>query len=145
MKTRAFVCIACLLFAGWVADWWSAPSLSLVQTAPEVVRVDVQTLGEYQATVNRIRLYDVNQGTVVWEIASQNGDAQIHQFILKTGENPAALDAAAGAYSVIVPKGADRFALHKGTKYRLDLSNGSTVFSKSSATFTFGNSTIRRR
>jgi hypothetical protein len=139
MRAKVVVCIAALLLAGWLAHWWSAPSLHLVQEAPEVVSVDVQTLGEYQATVNRIRLYDTSQGGVVWEIATQNGDAQIHHFTLKAGDNPVLLTPVAGTYAVVVPKGAERLTLHKGTKYRLELSNGDNVFSKSSATFIFAN------
>ena len=133
---KIVVSIALLLFAGWAAHWWNAPPLRLVQESPEAVSIDVRTLGEYQTTVNRIRLYD-SQGTIVWEIAAQSGNAQIHQFLLKAGDNPALLTAAAGTYGVIVPKGAERFFLQKGATYRLELSSGSTMFSQSSATFTF--------
>jgi hypothetical protein len=114
--------------------------LRITQDNPEVVSVDVRMLGAYQTTVNRIRLYNEDQGTIVWELAAQNDDVQIHQFILKTGDNPVVLSSVAGKYSVIVPKGADRFALHKGTKYRLELSSGYTLLSKSSASFEFGGS-----
>jgi hypothetical protein len=139
MARYAIACIAVSLIAGWIAHWWMAPPLRLVQEAPGVISVNVQTFGEYQTTVNRIRLYDFNQKTVVWEIAAQNGDAQIHQFILKAGDNSALVKTAAGAYSVVVPKGAERFTLHKGDKYQLELLNGTTIFSKSSATFDFSN------
>jgi len=47
-------------------------STAIVQRGNDIV-VDVQTLGEYPTTVDRIRLSDLNQSTVVWEIATANG------------------------------------------------------------------------
>jgi hypothetical protein len=47
-------------------------STAIVQRGNDIV-VDVQTLGEYPTTVDRICLSDLNQSTVVWEIATANG------------------------------------------------------------------------
>ena len=100
--------------------------------------VDVQTLGEYPTTVDRIRLSDMKQSTIVWELVALNGDAQLHEFTLKAGENPTLPDSDYGKYRVIAPEGADRFVLRRGTKYRIELWGGDTIFARRSATFALG-------
>lgn len=55
-------------------------STAIVQRGNDIV-VDVQTLGEYPTTVDRIRLSDLNQSTVVWEIATANGTPQIPKSV----------------------------------------------------------------
>lgn len=55
--------ISTLLLAGWMVLRRNAPPLRVSQAANEVT-IDVQTLGEYQTTVNRIRLLDVNRAVV---------------------------------------------------------------------------------
>jgi len=130
-------CVGFLLLVGWIALRWDAPPLRLVRTRTEIT-VDVQTLGEYQTTVSRIRLSDINQSAVVWELATANGTPQIHEFTLKPGENPALLESSPGTYRVVVPAGGNLFLLEKARKYRIELWGGSTIFTKRSATFEFG-------
>jgi hypothetical protein len=55
-------------------------STAVVQRGNESV-VDVQTLGEYPTTVDRICLSDLNQSTVVWEIATASGTPQIPKSV----------------------------------------------------------------
>jgi hypothetical protein len=128
----ATAAVALVLF-GWIAARRNAPPLRLVQAANEVT-VDVQTLGEYPTTVNRIRLLDANR-SVVWEVVAQNRDAQLRMLVLKSGKNPSLVEADHGAFRVVAPTGVDSFVLSHGTKYRLELWGGSGVFSRTSATF----------
>jgi hypothetical protein len=102
----------------------------------EVV-VDVQTLGEYSTTITRVRLTDLNQSRVVWEIVTERGTPQIHDFALKLNDNSIMLDAQYGDYRVLVPIGASHFALRKGVTYRIELWSGKTVLTKTSGTFSF--------
>jgi hypothetical protein len=118
-------CIVLVLLIVWIALRWNAPPLRLVRSSRDIV-VDVQTLGEYPTTVNRIRLSDL-QSTVVWEVVTQRGTPQIHDFALKLDDNPALLEAQYGDYRVVTPNGADRFVLRKGVRYRIEVWGGSTV------------------
>jgi hypothetical protein len=130
-------CVVLALLIVWIALRWNAPTLRLVRSSRDIV-VDVQTLGEYPTTVNRIRVSDLSQSTVVWEVVTQRGTPQIHDFALKLDNNPALLAAQYGDYRVVAPNGADRFVLRKGVRYRIELWGGSTILTKSSATFSFG-------
>jgi hypothetical protein len=127
------LCIVMVLLLIWIGLRWNAPPLRLVRTGTEIT-VDVQTLGEYPTAVNHIRLSDVNQSAVLWEV---QGDAQIHKFTLRMGENPASLCADHGVYRVVTPEGVERFVLRRGTTYRIELWGGKGLFPKRSATFLF--------
>lgn len=109
-------------------------STAIVQRGNDIV-VDVQTLGEYPTTVDRIRLSDLNQSTVVWEIATANGTPQIDRFMLKTDKNPAVLEANSGSCRLVAPTNGSGFLLRKGSKYKIELWGGNTIFTKRSATF----------
>jgi hypothetical protein len=109
-------------------------STAIVQRGNDIV-VDVQTLGEYPTTVDRIRLSDLNQSTVVWEIATANGTPQIDRFMLKADKNPAVLEANSGSYRLVAPTNGSGFLLRKGSKYKIELWGGNTIFTKRSATF----------
>jgi hypothetical protein len=61
--------IVFVLLSCWMALRWGAPPLRLVRSGSAIV-VDVQILGEYPTTVNRIRLSDLSQSAVVWEVAT---------------------------------------------------------------------------
>jgi len=130
------LCIVMALLIVWIGLRWNAPPLRLVRTGTEIT-VDVQTLGEYPTTVNRVRLSDVDHSTVVWEVVPLHGTAQLHDFTLKMGENAAWLDADHGSYRVVAPQGPQRFVHSGGTRYRIEVWGGSTVISKRSATFQF--------
>ena len=106
-------------------------STKIVQRGNGTV-VDVQTLGEYPTTVDRIRLSDLNQSTVVWEIATANGTPQIDRFMLKADKNPAVLEANSGSYRLVAPTNGSGFLLRKGSKYRIELWGGNTIFTKRS-------------
>jgi len=125
-----------LLLIGWIAVRWNAPPLRLLKGVSEVV-VDVQTLGEYPTTVNRIRLIDLRESKVVWEIVRQSGTPQIHEFSLKPDNNSTVIDAQYGDYRVVAPAGTSHFALGKGVKYRIELWGGESDLTKSSGIFSF--------
>jgi len=132
-KAAITLCIVMVLLVAWSGLRSNTPPLRLVRTGTEIT-VDVQTLGEYPTSVNHIRLSDANQSVVLWEV---QGDAQIHKFTLKMGENPALLDADHGAYRVVTPQGVERFILQRGRTYRIELWGGNSLLTKRSATFLF--------
>jgi hypothetical protein len=129
--------ILTMLLFGWVAIRRNAPPLRMIRGANEVT-IDVQTLGEYQTTVNRVRLLDMSR-SVVWEIAAQGRDAQIRELVLMAGNNESQVEPEYGAYQVLTPKGADHFILSRGMKYTIELWGSNNVLSRSSATFVLGN------
>jgi hypothetical protein len=97
------------------------PPLRLKQ-ADGKVYIDVQTLGEYQTTVARIRLTDGATDNVLWELQAAGGIPQIHGFALAGGRNSVVLrDVASGTYEVVVPIGRDFFELTTERKYRLQI------------------------
>ena len=137
-KSRVIAVAAVVgLLALWGIHWCSAPPLRTIREATSIT-FNVQTLGEYQTTIDHIRLSDEDHEAVVWELVSEKGDTQILQFMLKEGENPALIHVAAGSYRVIAPQSADRFVLHKDTTYYLELWSGTSIFSKRSTSFSFG-------
>jgi hypothetical protein len=129
--------VVALVLLVWIAVRRNAPPLRLVRAANEIT-VDVQTLGEYPTTVNRIRLLDANR-SVVWEVVARSREAQLTLLVLRSGKNQAMVEADHGAYRVVAPIGIDSFNLSPGTKYRLELWGGGGVFNRSSATFVLGN------
>ena len=136
-RSAIALCIVIALFVAWIGLRWNAPPLRLVRTGNEIT-VDVQTLGEYPTTVNRIRLSDMNQSAILWEVVTLQGDAQLHEFTLKMGENPALLDPDHGTYRVVTPQGVERFILQRGTKYRIELCGGKSILTRRCVTFQFG-------
>jgi hypothetical protein len=123
--------------AVWIVMRWNAPPLSIVHDGSKLT-VDVNTLGEYQTTVTRIRLSDVNSRAVVWDLRQPDGTAQIHGFTLNVGKNAAQLDSIPGSYRIVVPSDSGTFVLRKGAEYRLELWGGSTILSKRSFSFLLG-------
>jgi hypothetical protein len=110
------LCIVIVLLVVWIGLRWNAPPLQLVQTGTEIT-VDVQMLGEYPTTVNRVRLSDLDHPAVVWEIVTLHADTELHDFTLKMGENPALLDADHGSYRVVAPPRSA--ALHTERRYAI--------------------------
>jgi hypothetical protein len=95
--------------------------LRIVQSGNRVT-IDVQTLGEYQTTVRRIRLLNKQSHEVVWELAAQTGTPQINVIDLQVGENPAVLTGvASGTYAVVSPAGATTFGLAPGVEYEIEV------------------------
>lgn len=95
--------------------------LRIVQSGDRVT-IDVQTLGEYQTTVKRIRLLNMQSHEVVWELATQTGTPQINVIDLQVGENPAVLTGvASGTYAVVSPTGATSFGLVPGVEYEIEV------------------------
>jgi len=136
-RTAIAVCITLFLFVVWIALRWDAPPLRLTRTGTGIM-VDVQTWGEYPTTVTRIRLSDVDQSTVVWELVTAEGIPQIHRFMLNPGENRSLLQSRPGIYRVLVPSNSDLFTLEKGHRYRVELWGGGSVLAKRSTIFQFG-------
>ena len=118
LKTIPIVLIAAIVvLAAWIAVRRNAPPLNIVHEASGVA-VDLSSFGEYPTNVKRIRLCQVNDGQVVWEVRSDNRTTQLHGFRLNEGDNPAQIDTDHGRYVVVVPQQSASFPLHAGVKYR---------------------------
>jgi hypothetical protein len=97
-----------------------APPLTISRDGGNVI-VNVQTLGEYQTSVARIRLTDAG-GAVVWELKARNGAPQLHRIVLTPGANKAKIeDAEYGEYDVVAPKNAGTFVLKPGQVYTIEV------------------------
>lgn len=119
-STRVFA-LAVILFAWCLACKGSPPPLRVVRHDTSIT-LDVQTLGEYQTTVSRIRLTDRSASRVVWEIVVSAGTPQIHSVTLVVGKNPATIsDPGPGDYSVVTPSGTGVFRLEAGKPYLVEV------------------------
>ena len=77
--------------------------------------IDVQQLGEYVSTVNRLQLKDGNE--TVWEIRAKGKVAQTGGFELHLGANPARVDNAYYGEYVTVTPSSDTFTLKPNREY----------------------------
>ncbi len=103
----------------------SRPPVLVVERGGTVV-VDVQTLGEYPTTVERIRLLDAG-GRVVWHIQAPQ-TSQIRTLELRAGENSVHLDADR-PYDVIVPRNRSTFTVRPGAPYVVEICGGTSWWS----------------
>ena len=118
---RLIVFAAAAVLAAAIGVAYYRPPLRVSHT-PEGVRVDVQTLGEYPTSVERVRLRDVASGQVLWDLRAQGKGAQLSTFELCAGSNPAKLqDARWGQFDVAVPKRDAAFRLERGRRYELEV------------------------
>lgn len=117
---KSWVLVSMLLAVVMLGCSQSVP-LRVVQSGNKVA-IDVQTLGEYQTTVRRIRLLNKQSHQVVWELVAQTGTPQINVIDLQVGENPAVLTGvASGSYAVVSPSGATTFGLASGIEYEIEV------------------------
>lgn len=132
---RRLVFLALLGLAGWATACGGGPPLRVKGDKDGLV-VDVQTLGEYQTTVTRVRFSDAATGTVLWEVSAKSGEPQIHEFALKPGVNSSRIaSAATGTLETVVPAGPETITLARGQVFRIEVWGKSGQ--PSSATFTF--------
>jgi len=132
----------------WAIFWSAAcsgkPPLRLLEKSTGVT-VDVQTLGEYQTTIHRIRLTDRSEQRVVWEIAARSGTPQIHSLTFVAGANPATIrDVQAGEYTVLIPEAGASFVLELGRQYTIEVWGSNSDATRASATFQLGGAKDRR-
>lgn len=111
------------------------PPLRIIASG-DMVTVDVQTLGEYRTTIDRIRLVDKSSGDTIWELKAQSGTPQIHQIELKIGENPAILNGVlSGTYAVVTPNSTGSFTLVTGVEYEISIWGSDRESSRITGTF----------
>jgi hypothetical protein len=94
------------------------PPLSVRQTAAGV-EIDMRTLGEYQTSISRIRLSDV-QRRVVWEVEAQGNVPQIFAVELHCGRNQVRIPEY-NEYKVKTPASSDTFALAGNEDYTVEV------------------------
>jgi hypothetical protein len=98
-----------------------APSLRVTKDRSSVI-IDVRTLGEYQTSVTRLRLTDVGNDAVIWELSVKSGEPQIDEILLSLGANSSTLRGVqAGTYEVIVPKSSDIFVIEQSRTYTVEV------------------------
>ena len=95
------------------------PPLRVVQQGA-LITIDAQTLGEYPSDVARLRLSDVSNKRVVWEIRGRN-DPQIGKVTFAIGVNRVDVqDVRHGSYDVIKPSRAQTFTIDHGARYSVE-------------------------
>jgi hypothetical protein len=112
--TWLFLLVLCLSSCG-------GPPLR-VQASSVGITIDIQTLGEYQTSVARIRLTDQTTRSVLWEVVAKEGTPQIHRIELKRGANNSALaDVVAWTFQTIIPANAEYFSLPENHSFAIEV------------------------
>jgi len=113
---------ACVLSAALVLiPACGSPPLRVTRSSTGIT-IDVQTLGEYQTTISRIRLTDSERQVIVWEVAASSGTPQLHTIPLIDGTNTVLpFNVHAGAYKVVAPSGRPTFTLERGRTYQIEV------------------------
>jgi hypothetical protein len=115
---------------------WDAPPFRVNRGVDQVI-IDTQTLGEYATTVHEIRLIDLSNDAVVWQLLADSGTPQIHRITLTVGPNAAQIQTPTGGYRVAVPSTGAQFVLRRGTPYRIEVWGAPSKFSRRSAEIVF--------
>jgi hypothetical protein len=123
---RILILVSLLVALVAAASFFKRPPLRLERSASSVI-VHVETLGEYPTTVRHVQLRDDRSGKVIFELLTESGTPQIHNFRLSIGENSARVaEPENGSYRVVEPSGKNTFSLQRGVHYRLRIwGNGS--------------------
>lgn len=110
------------------------PPLHVAPDARGVV-IDVQTLGEYQTTVHRIRL--TCGDAVIWEVVAGSAGAQIHKFRVHPGANPCYPgDVTEPEFRVVVPLRCSGFQVRSGERCEIEVWGRDSRLSRATASFT---------
>ena len=117
------------LWLAWIVLRWDAPPLGLSRRGPTIT-FNVSTWGEYPTTVTRIRLSDLSNRSVLWELNADNSEPQIGGFSLSEGDNPVQVATENGSYRAVAPSNSATFTLRKGPEYKLELWGGSGILEK---------------
>ena len=83
--------------------------------------IDARFLGEYYANARRLRITDLEDHVVVWELKARNDFFPVSLVSLEPGENPALPEGAqVSEVKVIVPDD-ESFSLVPGRRYRVEV------------------------
>ena len=139
-KGRTFITIgASALFCGftiWAITQWHSPPLHLTIQGSDAV-FNMQTLGEYQTTINRIRVRESKTNSIIWEVTAEGGITQISTISLRLGINPSLPKAVYGHYRVLTPTSQDSFSLRNDIEYIFEAWGESSKYFRSSCAFEF--------
>jgi hypothetical protein len=132
------LCALVVLYGLWIGVRWIwSPPLRINRTESKIA-IDTSFFGEYPTTVSRIRMSDVHNRTVLWEIQAATPDTQIRGFSLNEGANPVLIKPTYGSYRLVVPSNSATFTLSNSSVYELELWAGNSDITKASATVWFG-------
>jgi len=127
--------LAGLLFVLALADvlgFFHDPPLRVEQSG-STLTAHVETLGEYQTTVGRVRIQESQSGKIVYESVAAQRAPQIFNFKLVGGENSTLLlGDDSDSYRVIEPHAGRTFTLQRGIRYRLTVWGDTWTFSRAS-------------
>ena len=89
------------------------------------VTFDVQWLGEYEAALTGITIRSVPDERIVWQALPVGSSLSARTFSVTAGDNPVVLPGLQGNPSLRaeVPGGSDRFVLHAGQRYSLEVTS----------------------
>jgi RHS repeat-associated protein len=111
LSSLTFTCVGCT----------GTPPLRLVQES-DTVTMDLQTLGEYQTTIRRIRLTERVHRRVVFEVVTAAGTPQLSTLSLALGENLTTIpNVQSGTYRVVAPQASSHFVLNRETEYLVEV------------------------
>ncbi len=96
------------------------PPLEIRRTDSGVV-LDLQTLGEYPTSVDRLRLVQIPEDILLWEVTVAAGTPQIWTINLVAGSNPShpRKGPVAGDWKVVYPETGNSFELERAVRYRV--------------------------
>jgi len=103
-------------YVGW--KFLSVQPIQIIDTNGGVL-VDIQSLGEYQANLNRLKLTERNSGEVIWEVKAKKDFNPVWTIPLVAGENPAHPEILSLS-EVLVPSDGSTFVLAASTSYILE-------------------------
>jgi hypothetical protein len=86
---------------------------------------ETRFLGEYCDSLSKVRVLDMTEHVVVWEVVADPNVA-FCDFVLSPGENPATVR---GIARVIIPSHSDTFMLSRGRKYEVTVWGQAANFS----------------
>jgi hypothetical protein len=105
---------------GWAdVSWMQTEATTSNCSRRRVVTLDVQTLGEYQTSISRIRVSD-DGGKVIWEVKARGRAPQIHKINLRCGANTAHIPEF-DEYELLFPRSSEAFVLKEKRRYSVEV------------------------
>ena len=115
-KTSIYIC--CRQFAplGIFGFIVFIPSIEVTSASPASINVDIVTLGEYGTHAERLRLIEVESGTVIWELQATTTATNIRRHTFQVGKNSAQVE----DFKTLIPN-SDAFILTGEKEYQLEV------------------------
>jgi hypothetical protein len=135
-QTGIAICVALLVVIAWIGLRWNAPPL---QNCQQWLESYSRCQHAWRVSDNRNKDSALRSRKQCCGLGGQRSVAQLHGLALVAGQNPARIAADYGSYHVATPSNTESFCLREGTEYRIEVWGRSSVLTKKSASFHFGN------